>query len=66
MNEIRVIFSPQTADPRFVAEVTAALVDAQMSVARAMWGAQLQVLRAMVTAQVTFMDRVSRAAAWPS
>jgi hypothetical protein len=65
MNGVRVIFSPHTADPHFVAEVAAAIVAAQLSVAQAMWGAQTQVLRAMLTAQFTFMDSVSRAAARP-
>jgi len=63
MNGVRIIFSPHTTDPRFVAEVAAAALAAQFSVAQAVWGAQFQVLRAMLTAQFTFMDSVSQAAA---
>jgi hypothetical protein len=62
MNEIRIIFSPQTADPRYVADVAAAAMAAQWSVAQAVWGAQIQVLRAVLRAQFTFMDSVSQAA----
>ena len=63
MNQTRIIFSPHTTDPRFVADVAAAAMAAQWSVAQAMWGAQLLVLRAMLKAQFTFMDSVSQAAA---
>ena len=65
MNEVRIIFSPQTADPRFLTEVAEAAVAAQLSVALALWGAQMQVLQAMLTAQFTFMDSVSRATLRP-
>ena len=65
MNEVRVIFSPHTADPRFVAEVMTAAVVAQQAVAAVMWDAQMQVWQAMLAAQFSFMDTVLRASLRP-
>jgi hypothetical protein len=61
MSEIRIIFSPHTAEPQFLREVTVAMVSAQIVVAQAMWMAQLHVLRTMMTAQFTVLDTVYRA-----
>ncbi len=66
MNEVRVIFSPHTADPRFVQALTDAVITAQISVAQAVWDAQMQALQAMMAAQFTFWDTVCQAAARPS
>jgi hypothetical protein len=65
MSDIRIIFSPHTADPRFLREVAAAALDAQMAVAEVVVDAQIQILRAMLTAQFTFWDSVLRASLRP-
>ena len=66
MSETRVIFSPHTADPRFVAEVMAATAAAPLAVAAALWDVQIQVWQAMLAAQFNVLDTVLRASRRPA
>jgi hypothetical protein len=73
MRDLRIIFSPMTADPAYLQHMAATMAAAQWQFAQvavgAVFSAQIQVMRsvgeAMLTAQRTVLDTACQAAFRP-